>query len=76
MFSGNLYGLIIVLLAIVATIVMAGRQLEERGIRFEILIQSVPAAKSHPGRESEDTAPKARLRESKPDGILAGASKS
>ena len=44
MFDGNLYGLIITMLTFVIAVVLTMRQVEQRGIHFELTIRPVAAA--------------------------------
>jgi hypothetical protein len=41
MLNGNLYGLIITLLTFVITVILTMRQVQETGVRFEVVIQPV-----------------------------------
>ena len=73
MFTGNMYGIIIALLALVAALIMTARQFEQSGIHFELTIQ--PLAYQKRKAVPEPVAPEFR-REKQPESIVAGAGKS
>jgi hypothetical protein len=72
MLNGNLYGLVITLLTFVITVVLTMRQVQETGVRFELIIQPVKqyavAGKPETGSETKpssalQSAPQAALKE-------------
>jgi hypothetical protein len=74
MFSGNMYGVIIALLALVAAMVMTKRQLDDTGIHFELTIQ--PLTNQKRKATAQPVQPEVLQPEKLPRSIPAGAAKS
>jgi hypothetical protein len=68
MFTGNLYGVIITILTLIAAVVITAREVGDTGLRFELTIQRLPSARPEGGgQDIRAPQPRATRPETKPE---------
>ena len=70
MFRGSLYDVVIAVLTFVAALVMTAREVDERGVRFEVTIQPIAKATPQSGDQAKGNQPKAPPTSNEPTEVI------